>query len=276
MDKEFHLYPDAFDLEGLSCLNEKAAGLRLVRVKIAKEGSTDMDWADTFQYRQATRPIIYLGLPLGATPSSKAFWDPIVKCTENKMALWKRNFLNKGGRLVLIKAVLSSIPAYYLSILNFLPGWPMSLKSFKEASFGVMGLRRKKLMLSTGKRFARAKDILAWMYAPDGKFTVGSFQKCLEDVLTKNSTEYNFIWQGVNPPKVEIFLRGDPGNAVIDGVLRNKSGQILGLFSLFVGTGNSRFAKIVAIQKAPSLCSQSTSLIGNDIDIVIDSSEAVS
>ncbi|KAK3212503.1 hypothetical protein Dsin_017209 [Dipteronia sinensis] len=70
--------------------------------------------------------------------------------------------------------------------------------------------------------------------------------------------------------------RDDLGNDGIGGVLRNNLGQILGLFSQFVGIGNSSFAKIVGIQKATSLWSQSTSLIDKDIDIVSDSSEAVS
>lgn len=37
---------------------------------------------------------------------------------EKRLATWKRNFLSKGGRLVLIKAVISSIPNYFFSAFN--------------------------------------------------------------------------------------------------------------------------------------------------------------
>ncbi|KAK2655170.1 hypothetical protein Ddye_008222 [Dipteronia dyeriana] len=68
---------------------------------------------------------------------------------------------------------------------------------------------------------------------------------------------------------------GAPGNAGIGGVLRNSSGLMLGMFSLYVGSGDSRMAEMLAIHKAISLCAHSTALIGKEIGIVSDSAEAV-
>ncbi|KAK3220514.1 hypothetical protein Dsin_014484 [Dipteronia sinensis] len=70
--------------------------------------------------------------------------------------------------------------------------------------------------------------------------------------------------------------RGNPGEAGIGGVLRNNSSRILGLFSLYVGIKDSSLAEILAIHRAATLCSQSASLRNKVIDIVSDSSEAVS
>ncbi|KAK2639734.1 hypothetical protein Ddye_027529 [Dipteronia dyeriana] len=39
---------------------------------------------------------------------------------KNHLALWKKKFLNKCGRLVLIKTVISSIPIYYMSMFKIL------------------------------------------------------------------------------------------------------------------------------------------------------------
>ncbi|KAK2662605.1 hypothetical protein Ddye_001179 [Dipteronia dyeriana] len=77
-----------------------------------------MDWAAVFKCKKASLPIPFLGFPLGGRPGSKAFWDPLVDKIEKRLAPWKRKFLYKGGRLVLIKAVISSIPIYFLLVFK--------------------------------------------------------------------------------------------------------------------------------------------------------------
>ncbi|XP_062112884.1 uncharacterized protein LOC133824040 [Humulus lupulus] len=61
-------------------------------------------------------PIHYLSLPLGASPRSRVFWEPIVLKCAKRLDGWKSGFLSRGGRLTLIQSVLSSIPVYYLSL----------------------------------------------------------------------------------------------------------------------------------------------------------------
>ena len=34
------------------------------------------------------------------------------------LAPWKRAFISKGGRLVLIKDILSSLPSYFMSVFH--------------------------------------------------------------------------------------------------------------------------------------------------------------
>ncbi|XP_062085609.1 uncharacterized protein LOC133791706 [Humulus lupulus] len=60
-------------------------------------------------------PIQFLGLPLGDSPRSKGFWEPVISKCANRLDSWSA-FLSRGGRLTLIQSVLSSIPIYYLSL----------------------------------------------------------------------------------------------------------------------------------------------------------------
>ncbi|KAK2641042.1 hypothetical protein Ddye_022805 [Dipteronia dyeriana] len=315
-------------------------------------------------------------------PSSKRFWDPVVNRMEHRMALWKRKFLNKGGRLILIKAVLASILAYYLSIFKLPSGVARTIEKLKRSFFwgdevvkkkyhavswevlckskklGGLGIGRMddknrsllakwiwrfgfkentlwrrvicakyglplatlnwdwktascpssfvKADIDTGARgclreacprsfalssrkevnlaefgkwqgsqwiweiplrrpcFDREKeqwrmfmscldaipirkeisDILSWTYSPDGRFIVRSFRYGLEDCSSFSTSDYNRVWQG--------------------------------MFSLYVGSGDSRMAEVLAIHKAISICAHSVALIGKEIDIVSDSTEAVS
>ena len=61
-------------------------------------------------------PSSYLGLPLGAKFKDKSIWEPVVDRFERRLSGWKSKYLSKGGRLTLIKSVLSSLPTYFLSL----------------------------------------------------------------------------------------------------------------------------------------------------------------
>ena len=76
--------------------------------------------ADILGCKTAQLPMNYLGLPLGAKFKSKAIWDPILEKMERKLAGWKRMYLSKGGRIILIKSTLSSLPTYFLSLFPIL------------------------------------------------------------------------------------------------------------------------------------------------------------
>jgi len=53
---------------------------------------------------------------------SKAIWDGGVEKMEKILASWKKIYLFRGGRLMLIKSTLSSLPTYFLSLLPLLVG----------------------------------------------------------------------------------------------------------------------------------------------------------
>ena len=61
-------------------------------------------------------PFEYLGIKVGANMNRVAHWSPVLETIQNRLASWKAKTLSIGGRLTLIKSVLSSLPIYYLSL----------------------------------------------------------------------------------------------------------------------------------------------------------------
>ena len=58
----------------------------------------------------------YLGFQLKPNSYSTRDWMWLYKKIKNWISMWTNRFLSKGGRLVLLKAVLQSIPVYWASI----------------------------------------------------------------------------------------------------------------------------------------------------------------
>ena len=63
-------------------------------------------------------PFIYLGCPMGESMSRVVAWNPLVKRVQSRLASWRAVGLAKVGRLVLIKAVLNSLPVFLLSLFK--------------------------------------------------------------------------------------------------------------------------------------------------------------
>ena len=59
------------------------------------------DLAREFGCKLGSLPSTYLGLPLGAPFRHVAVWDGVEERLHKRLALWKRYYLSKGGRLYL-------------------------------------------------------------------------------------------------------------------------------------------------------------------------------
>ena len=57
-------------------------------------------------------------MPLGTSFKTTSIWNPILEKMEKKLSRWKRLYLSKGGRLMLLKSTLSSLPTYFLSLFT--------------------------------------------------------------------------------------------------------------------------------------------------------------
>nr|CAD1820473.1 unnamed protein product [Ananas comosus var. bracteatus] len=67
-------------------------------------------------------PFTYVGLPLSPRPLCRADYLPLLERVDNRLAGWKGSLLSRGGRLVLLNSVLTSIPTYFCSAF-LLPVW---------------------------------------------------------------------------------------------------------------------------------------------------------
>ncbi|CAL0325442.1 unnamed protein product [Lupinus luteus] len=112
-------------------------------------------------------PFKFLGIHVGANPRRISTWSSIVDSFKKKLAFWQHKFLSFGGRVTLIKSVLSSLPIYLFSFFKapisviheldkiqrrFLWGrgegskgihwvsWSMVCRSKEEGGFGIKNL----------------------------------------------------------------------------------------------------------------------------------------
>ncbi|XP_071694748.1 uncharacterized protein [Rutidosis leptorrhynchoides] len=63
-------------------------------------------------------PFTYLGLPIGVPTSHASSWQPIVEKFDKRLSDWVARSISFGGRLTIIKSILSSIPLYYFSLFH--------------------------------------------------------------------------------------------------------------------------------------------------------------
>ena len=68
--------------------------------------------------RVGSLPSHYLGLPLGAPNKAPSVWDEVEERVRRRLALWKRQYISKGGRITLIKSMMASMPIYQMSLFR--------------------------------------------------------------------------------------------------------------------------------------------------------------
>jgi len=80
-------------------------------------------------------PFVYLGLPIGGNARRLSFWDPLISRINSRLSGWRSRYLSLGGRLVLLKSVLSSLPVYALSFFKAPSGIVSSIESILNNFF---------------------------------------------------------------------------------------------------------------------------------------------
>ncbi|RVW80652.1 Protein trichome birefringence-like 5 [Vitis vinifera] len=97
-------------------------GLRinLAKSEIIPVGEVDeiLEMAVELGCKVGQLPSTYLRLPLGAPNKAVCVWDGVEERMRWKLALWKRQYISKGGRITLIKSTLASMPLYQLSLFR--------------------------------------------------------------------------------------------------------------------------------------------------------------
>jgi len=117
-------------------------------VNYAKSGivviGKDVNWAEMaaaeLQCNLVELPITYLGVPLGASMSRFSSWQPIIERIQNRLSSWKASCISRAGKLILIKAVLSSLPVYYLSIFKMSKKVAAEINRIQRRFLGVTSM----------------------------------------------------------------------------------------------------------------------------------------
>ncbi|CAN1356356.1 Putative ribonuclease H protein At1g65750 [Linum perenne] len=148
-------------LASLVCF-ESITGLRvnlhkssLFPVGIVSDAST---FADIVGCQLSAFPTTYLGLPLGVKSFSEAIWDPVIVSMEKRVQSWKTRFLSFGGRIALLKSVLSGLPVYYMSLFKAPMKVVKKLESIQSRFMWAGDLQKGKVhwvawdMVKTSKR----------------------------------------------------------------------------------------------------------------------------
>nr|CAD1820644.1 unnamed protein product [Ananas comosus var. bracteatus] len=105
------------DSSGLKINYQKSA---IIPINLHNEQASSL--AAFFDCSTHSFPFNYLGLPLSPKKLCKADYLPLIEKLDNRLAGWKGLLLSRGGRLVLLNSVLSSIPTFFCSAY-LLPTW---------------------------------------------------------------------------------------------------------------------------------------------------------
>ncbi|XP_071739290.1 uncharacterized protein [Rutidosis leptorrhynchoides] len=90
-------------------------------------------------------PCTYIGLPIGSKMNRAKDWCSVIEKFNSRLSGWEMRSLSFGGRLVLIKSVLNSLPLYYFSFFRAPPCVNKILERVRRSFFGVgLGLWRFK------------------------------------------------------------------------------------------------------------------------------------
>jgi len=108
-------------------------------------------------------PFVYLGLPIGGDARRLDYWKPVLNRITTRLSNWNCKFLSFGGRLILLKYVMSSLPVYFLSFFKAPTSIISSIESlFKNFFLGGEVRILGKLLGSIGTRFVYLRRMEGW------------------------------------------------------------------------------------------------------------------
>nr|GEZ64769.1 RNA-directed DNA polymerase, eukaryota, reverse transcriptase zinc-binding domain protein [Tanacetum cinerariifolium] len=105
--------------------------------------------------------FIYLGVKVIGSMARVRSWDEIVEKIKKRLSKWKMNTLSIGGRLTLIKSVLSLTPLYYMSMFKVLSQVLKFLEGIRRKFFIGSDLKENKIDGVEMEQFNALKLFLA-------------------------------------------------------------------------------------------------------------------
>jgi hypothetical protein len=103
-------------------------------------------------------PFRFLGIPVGANPRRRTTWTPILDSMKKKLSAWNGRNLSIGGRVTLIKSVLSSLPLYFFSFFKAPVCVIKELESIQRKFLWGGGLENNKMCWVSWDRICQPKE----------------------------------------------------------------------------------------------------------------------
>ncbi|RVW72246.1 Uncharacterized protein CK203_054922 [Vitis vinifera] len=138
-------------------------------------------------------PTTYLGLLLGASHNSLAVWDGVEERFHERLAMWKRQYISKGERLMLIRGTLASLPIYFISLFRMLRPEERGLgvrhlHSLNKALLGVGALKEVRGGYGVGLwKTIRKLVVVLWLHSNESSVWIPNFlrfdQSTKKDIL---------------------------------------------------------------------------------------------
>ncbi|KAJ9541443.1 hypothetical protein OSB04_027949 [Centaurea solstitialis] len=129
---------------------------RLFGIGVTKEEVQHM--ASLVKCKADQLPFLYLGLPVGDNMAKLKPWAKLVEGMKLKLSCWKARVLSIGGRLTLIKAVLTALPLYFFSIFKVPDGVIKQLEKIRRNFFWGFKEGEKNLYWIAWDKIMAAKD----------------------------------------------------------------------------------------------------------------------
>ena len=136
------------------------------------DATSATEMADILGCSISSFPQTYLGLPLSPHKLRCTDYLPMLNSFDGYLAGWKARLLSTGGHMVLVNAVLSSLPIYYMSSILL----PKYVRDYIDA--------RRRAFLWTGEEKCHGSSCLvAWEDVCRNKEHGGLSLRNLEDMV---------------------------------------------------------------------------------------------
>nr|GEV23567.1 RNA-directed DNA polymerase, eukaryota [Tanacetum cinerariifolium] len=171
--------------------------------------------ASLIGYSILTTPFNYLDVKIDSNMSRITPWDDVISKVSSGLSKWKLKLLSIGGRLSLLKSVLTSIPLYHMSIFKVPIGVLNHLESIRRNFFyGVDGSDRMLAwigwnMKNYGLLCSKVADLVLpnisdrWCWSLEGsqEFSVKSSSILIDNTIFPKA-EFPTRWLRVVPIKM--------------------------------------------------------------------------
>ncbi|GKE67684.1 hypothetical protein Tco_1521845, partial [Tanacetum coccineum] len=102
-------------------------------------------------------PFHYLGVKVGASMSRLNSWKDVISKLSSRLSKWKLKTLSIGGRLTLLKSVLTAIPLYYMSLYKAPAGILKDMESIRRRFFNGAEKNERKMVWSRWEHILASK-----------------------------------------------------------------------------------------------------------------------